>query len=91
MLNTCTKYKPFASQDLFLKALHLHRTEWSGTSSIIHKALAWDMQITETLSGPTITKEKNAILLKVIKEIYLLLVFPNAKYKDTQRDFEEDR
>ena len=33
---------------------------------------------------------KNAILLKVIEEICLLFAFPNAKYEDTQKDFEEE-
>ena len=36
-------------------------------------------------------QRKNAILLKVIEDICLLRAFPNAKYKDTQRDFKEER
>ena len=58
------------------------------TSSVIDKALGRDMQITETSSQ---LQRKNACLLKVIEEICLLLAFPKAKYKDTQRDFEEER
>ena len=60
------------------------------TSSIIHKALARDMQISETSSGPTIKKEERHFA-EMIEKICLLLAFPNAKYKDTQRDFEEER
>ena len=51
-------------------------------SSIIHKALARDMQITETSSGPTIAKEKRHFA-ESDEEICHLLTFPNAKYKDT--------
>ena len=36
-------------------------------------------------------QRKNAILLKVIEDICLLRAFPNAKYKDTQRDFKKER
>ena len=56
------------------------------TSSIISTALVRDMEIRETLSGLTITKE-NAILLKVIEKSCHLLAFPNAKYQDTQLNF----
>ena len=52
------------------------------TSSIIHKALARDMQITETSSGPTITK-KERHFAEMIEKVCLLLAFANAKYEDT--------
>ena len=58
------------------------------TSLIIHEALGRDIQTTETSSQ---LQRKNAIFLKVIEEICLLLAFPNAKYKDTQREFEKER
>ena len=48
------------------------------------------MQISETSSGPTIKKEERHFA-EMIEKICLLLAFPNAKYKDTQRDFEEER
>ena len=60
------------------------------TSSIIDKALARDMQITETSSGPTITKEER-YFAEMIEEICFLLSFPNSKYKDSEWDFEEAR
>ena len=48
------------------------------------------MQISETWSGPTITKEEHHFA-EMIEEVCLLLAFPTAKYKDTQQDFEEER
>lgn len=60
------------------------------TSSIICKAFARAIQITEASSGPIITKEEHHFA-EMIEEVCLLLAFPTAKYKDTQQDFEEER
>ena len=49
-----------------------------------------DIQITETLLGPPITKEERHFA-EIVEEICLLLAFPGTKYKDTQRGFEEER
>ena len=48
------------------------------------KALARDIQITETLPGPPVTKEERHFA-EIVEEIRLLLAFPSVKYKDTVR------
>ena len=44
----------------------------------MHKALARDIQITETLLGPPITKEERHFA-EMVEEICLLLAFPGTK------------
>ena len=53
-------------------------------SWIIHKALARDIQITEILSGPPITKEERHFA-EIVEEICHLFAFPSTKYIDTAR------
>ena len=60
------------------------------TSSIIHKALARDIQITETLLGPTVTKEVRQFA-EMVRDIRFLFAFLSAKYNHKQQDFEEER
>ena len=50
----------------------------------IHKALARDIQITEILSGPPITKEERHFA-EIVEEIRILLALLSAKYIDTAR------